>query len=314
MNRNTKTSSLTEAAMICGVLVIMAMLSTYIFPFIDFLFPVPALIFSRRRGFKYSALAVIAAALIITIILGPLNGMLYFIIYSPMAIAMAYLIAKDYKASKVLLGGAAVALVSIVITLFIIDKVAGVAVTEQITISIKEMFEMQKEMFKAIGSTEQANLINEMSDTIVDFVVNLIPTFILALPLGLSYINYVVAQKLAQRFKIELKQLKDFAYFNLPKYFMLGTGIFLLLSYILSSLKIPNMQIIMTNIVVIAQYALLIQGMALTKFYMIQKGIKGFMRFIIFIFIIFNPILTNIIVILAVADLLFDFRKLRTRY
>lgn len=314
MNRNTKTSSLTEAAMICGVLVIMAMLSTYIFPFIDFLFPVPALIFSRRRGFKYSALAVIAAALIITIILGPLNGMLYFIIYSPMAIAMAYLIDKDYKASKVLLAGAAVALVSIVITLFIIDRVAGVVITEQITISIKEMFEMQKKIFNAIGSTEQANLINEMSDTIVDFVVNLIPTFILALPLGLSYINYVVAQRFAQRFKIELRQLKDFAYFSLPRYFMIGTGVFLLLSYILNSLKIPNMQIIMTNIVVIAQYALLIQGMALAKFYMIQKGIKGFIRFIIFIFIIFNPILTNIMVILAVADLLFDFRKLRTGY
>ena len=110
------------------------------------------------------------------------------------------------------------------------------------------------------------------------------------------------------------KELKDFAYFSLPRYFMIGTGVFLLLSYILNSLKIPNMQIIMTNIVVIAQYALLIQGMALAKFYMIQKGIKGFIRFIIFIFIIFNPILTNIMVILAVADLLFDFRKLRTGY
>lgn len=313
MNRNTKTSSLTEAAMICGILVILAMLSTYIFPFIDFFFPVPALIFSKRRGFKYSSLAIVAATIIITFILGPLNCMLYLIIYAPMAIAMSYLISKDKKASHVLLGGAVVVLISIVISIFILDKIVGVDISQQITAYIKEMFDIQEKVMNTIGASEQIGLINEMSETIIQLLINLFPVAIMAISISLSYINYIVAQKLASRFKIELKQLKDIAFFSLPKYFMINIGLFLMLSYILNSFDFPNMQIIMTNIVVIAQFALLLQGIALAKFYMIIKRVNGFFRLIIFFFIIFNPIIMGVMITLAIADLLFDFRKLRTR-
>lgn len=313
MNRNTKTSSLTEAAMICGILVIMAMLSTYIFPFIDFFFPVPALIFSRRRGFKYSTLAIVAASIIITFILGPLYGLPYLIIYTPMAIAMSYLIDKDKKASRILIGGAIVAFVSIVVILFIIEKIVGLGITQQMTASLKEIFEMQKSILNAIGSSEQIGQINEISEALIETIVNLIPTFIMALPLILAYINYVVAQKIAMRFKIELRQLKDLAFFTLPRNFMIGIGLFLMLSYILNRFDFPNMHIIMSNIVVIAQLALLLQGIALAKFYLILKRIRGFFRFVIFLFIIFNPLFIGVLITLAIADLLFDFRKLRTR-
>lgn len=313
MNRNTKTSSLTEAAMICGILVIMAMLSNYIFPFIDFFFPVPALIFSKRRGFKYSSLAIVAASIIITFILGPLNGMLYLIIYTPMAIAMSYLIDKDKKASKILLGGTVVVLISIIISLFILEKVVGVGITQQITTYIKEMFDIQENIMNIIGNSEQIGLIKETSETITELLVNLFPVAIMTLSIALAYINYVAAQKLALRFKIELKQLKDIAFFSLPRYFMISIGIFLMLSYVLSRFDFPNMQIIMTNILVIAQFALLLQGIALAKFYMILKRVNGFIRLIIFFFIIFNPIIVGIMITLAIADLLFDFRKLRTR-
>ena len=231
MNRNTKTSSLTEAAMICGVLVIMAMLSAYIFPFIDFFFPVPALIFSRRRGFKYSSLAVVAALIIVTIILGPINGLNYLILYAPIAIAMSYLIDKDKKASTVLIGGAVATLISVVVSLFILDKIVGVGVTEQITAYIKEIFDMQEKIINSIGSKEQIELIKEMPEVIIELVVNLLPVIIMAMSLALAYINYVIAQKLALRFKIEMKQLKDIAFFSLPRNFMISIAFFFILSY-----------------------------------------------------------------------------------
>lgn len=313
MNRNTKTSSLTEAAMICGVLVIMSMLSAYIFPFIDFFFPVPALIFSKRRGFKYSSLATVAASAIITIILGPANGLIYLVLYTPIAIAMTYLIDKDKKASTVLLGGAAAALISIVILLFILDKVSGVSITEQITSFSKEMINMQEKIINSIGSNEQMNLVNEISGNFAQLAINLFPIGIMATSIALAYINYVVAQKLALRFKIELKQLKDIAFFSLPRNFMIIMAFFLMISYGLGALKFPNMDIIIANIIVIGLFALIFQGLALAKFYMVQKRINNLLRVIVFIFIIFNPIAMSIMITIATADLLFDFRKLRTK-
>lgn len=313
MNRNTKTSSLTEAAMICGILVIMGMLSAYIFPFIDFFFPVPAIIFSKRRGFKYSSLAIVAASIIVTIILGPANGLIYLVLYTPIAIAMSYLIDKDKKASTVLLGGAVVVLISIVVSLFILNNLVGVNITEQITSYVKEIFNVQEKIINSIGSKEQIDLIKEMSETVTELVVNLLPVAIMTSSLALAYINYMVAQKLALRFKIELKQLRDIAFFSLPRNFMMGIAFLLILSYILGKFNFPNMEIITTNIIVIVQFSLLLQGLALAKFYMVLRRVNNFLRIVIFIFIIFNPIIMGIMITLAIADLLFDFRKLRTR-
>jgi len=313
MNRNTKTSSLTEAAMICGILVIMAMLSAYIFPFIDFFFPVPALIFSKRRGFKYSSLAIVAALIIVTIILGPVNGLNYLILYAPIAIAMSYLIDKDKKASTVLIGGAVATLISVVLSLFILDKIVGVGVTEQITAYIKEIFDMQEKIINSIGSKEQIELIKEMPEVIIELAVNLLPVIIMATSLALAYINYVIAQKLALRFKIEMKQLKDIAFFSLPRNFMISIAFFFILSYVLRGFNFPNIDVIISNIVVIVQIALILQGLALAKFYMAQKRVNGFLRVVVFIFIIFNPIIMSIMTAIAIADLIFDFRKLRTR-
>ncbi len=313
MNRNTKTSSLTEAAMICGILVIMAMLSAYIFPFIDFFFPVPALIFSKRRGFKYSSLAIVAALIIVTIILGPVNGLNYLILYAPIAIAMSYLIDKDKKASTVLIGGAVATLISVVLSLFILDKIVGVGVTEQITAYIKEIFDMQEKIINSIGSKEQLELIKEMPEVIIELAVNLLPVIIMATSLALAYINYVIAQKLALRFKIEMKQLKDIAFFSLPRNFMISIAFFFILSYVLRGFNFPNIDVIISNIVVIVQIALILQGLALAKFYMAQKRVNGFLRVVVFIFIIFNPIIMSIMTAIAIADLIFDFRKLRTR-
>ena len=313
MNRNTKTSSLTEAAMICGILVIMSMLSAYIFPFIDFLFPIPAIIFSKRRGFKYSSLAAIAASIIITIILGPANGLIYLVLYTPMAVAMSYLIDKDKKASTILLGGAIVMIISIVVSLIIISKVVGINVIEQLTITVKEMFNIQEKILNTIGTKEQIESLSDFYDLFLELLINLLPVAIMTFSLGLAYINYVLAQKLAVRFKIELKQLRDIAYFSLPKHFMLSIGVFLIVFFLLGRFNFPNIDIIIANIITIVQLALMLQGLAIAKYFMIYLRINGFFRVIVFLLIIFNPAIMFITSGIAVLDLIFDFRKLRTR-
>jgi len=49
MNRNNKTSSITEAAMIAGILVIIAFLSSFI-SMATLFYPTPAIILAKRRG------------------------------------------------------------------------------------------------------------------------------------------------------------------------------------------------------------------------------------------------------------------------
>ncbi len=314
MSRNTKTSSLTEAAMICGILVVMSMISFYIFPFIDFLFPVPVIILSKRRGYKYSALTAVSASLIIMILLGLPVGFLYLFMYTPIAVVMSYLIDKDKKPSAVLLGGAAIMLISLIFVLFVADIVTGVDFAKEITSTIESSIEMQKNIMSTMGANEeQLNLMMNTYNNLAETIVLLLPVMLMTISLLMAYINYIVAQKLALRFKVAITPLKDLAFFHLPRNFMIGIAFLMILSYVFSRLQLYNIDVVLINIVMLGRIALILQGLALTKFYMIKYRINNFLRVLVFILIIFNSIVANVVTMLALADLLLDFRKLRYR-
>ncbi len=314
MSRNTKTSSLTEAAMICGIIVLMSMASYYVLPFIDFLLPLPAIILGKRRGYKYSALSLVSASLIVMMILGLPMGFMYLFMYTPIAIALTFLIVKDKKPSTVILGGAVVMLISLIFVLYIIDIFTGVDITKQITSMFSEALEMQKNIMNTVGANEeQIQLISDTYKYLSEYIVMLLPTMLITLSALMSVINYYVAQKVALRFKIVIRRLKDLSMFYLPRNFIFGIGFLMILTYILFTMNFANMDIILINISMIGRIALIVQGLALIKSYFIKYNVNNFLRVIIFMFIIFTPVLSNIVTMLGVIDLIIDFRKLRIR-
>ncbi len=314
MSRNTKTSSLTEAAMICGIIVLMSMASYYVLPFIDFLLPLPAIILGKRRGYKYSALSLVSASLIVMMILGLPMGFMYLFMYTPIAIALTFLIVKDKKPSTVILGGAVVMLISLIFVLYIIDIFTGVDITKQITSMFSEALEMQKNIMNTVGANEeQIQLISDTYKYLSEYIVMLLPTMLITLSALMSVINYYIAQKVALRFKIVIRPLKDLSMFYLPRNFIFGIGFLMILTYILFTMNFANMDIILINISMIGRIALIVQGLALIKSYFIKYNVNNFLRVIIFMFIIFTPVLSNIVTMLGVIDLIIDFRKLRIR-
>lgn len=314
MSRNTKTSSLTEAAMICGILILMSMVSFYVLPFIDFLFPVPAIILSKRRGYKYSSLALISASLIIMMLLGLPMGFMYLFMYTPIAIALSYFISKDKRPISAVIGGAVIMLISLVFILFVLNIITGIEISDEIMRMFENLIEMQKKFMNSIGADEaQMQFLIDYYTTLGENSVLLLPTMLMIISVLMSFINYFVAQRLALRFKITIKPLKDLSLFYLPKSCIYGMGFLIILTYIFSMMKFANMDIILINILTISRVALIVQGLALVKFYFIKNNVNNFLRVVIFILIIFSSLGSNIVTILAVIDLIIDFRRLKIR-
>ena len=314
MSRNTKTSSLTEAAMICGILVLMSMVSFYVLPFIDFLFPIPAIILGKRRGYKYSALSLVSASFIIMMLLGVPMGFMYLFMYTPIAIAMSYLIFKDKKPSTVIIGGAIVMLISLIFVLFVLNVVTGVDVAEEISTLFNTTIEMQKNIMNTVGvDEEQLNLITQTYSMLSEYIVLMMPVALILISALVAVINYFIVQRLALRFKIVIRPLQDLSKFYLPNSFMLGIGLLVILSYALSMMNFNNMDIVLVNIVTLSRIALLVHGLALVKYYFIKNNVNNFLRVIIFMIIIFMPLASSIMTMLAIVDLIFDFRKLRVK-
>ena len=316
MNRNLKTSNIIEAAMITGILVIIAYLSSFI-TILMFFYPTPAIILGKRKGLKYSVLALIASDLIISMLLGIQTGLIFLLLYTPMAVALTYGICSDEDANKTILFGSAAYMISFVVFILLLNSLMGINFIERIAEMYEQSFEMTKDLFENIPEQmktgqfeEYVKNIEEMAPRMNFIVTNIFPAVLIAASVITSYINYIVASKFANRFSINIKEHEGISYFSFPRSFMIAMAGLLLLSFLLSLLNI-NIEIIQLNLFIIVFIAMLLQGAAVLKFFIDKSGMSKFVRTIVLIMIVLMSVNFSVIyAIIGLVDLTVNLRKL----
>lgn len=318
MNRNYKTSSLTESAMITGILVIIAYLSSFI-SILMFFYPTPAIILAKRKGIKYAMLSLLASDVIIGMLLGIQSGMTFLIMYTPLAIALAYGIYKDKDANKAIILGAAAYMVSFVAMIFLMDAFLGINFVQQLKDVYTESFSMTKDMLLKMPNNANANEIiknlDELGPMMISTISNIFPGILVVSSVVTSYINYLVAFKFAKRFSISIRQHEGVAYFSFPKTFMVAIAAMMILSYLFGTFNI-NVSIIQVNLFMILFAAMLLQGFGVAKFFILRSQMSTGLKKITLLFIIMMSLflysgLAQVIAIVGLADLALDLRKIK---
>lgn len=320
MNRNYKTSSLTESAMITGILVVIAYLSSFI-SILMFFYPTPAIILAKRKGIKYAALALIASDIIIGMLLGIQSGMTFLILYTPLSVALAYGIYKDKDANKTIILGTAAYMISFVAMIFLMDAFLGINFIQQLKDIYTESFKMSKDMLSNMpsglnneGVNEMIKTLDEMGPMIVSTISNIFPAILIVSSVATAYVNYWVAYKFAKRFSITIRKHEGIAYFSFPKTFMAAMAAMMLLSYLLGALNI-NASIIQANLFMILFAAMFLQGFGVVKFFILRSQMSiGFKRIslfmIVFIALFTYAGLAQVIALIGLVDLAIDLRKI----
>ena len=316
MNRNSKTSNITESAMITGILVIIAYLSSFI-TLLMFFYPTPAIILGKRKGLKYSILALIASDLIISMLFGVQTGLVFLILYTPLAVALTYGICRDEDANKTILFGTAAYMISFVLYILFLNFIMSINFIERVAEMYDQSFEMTRGLFDNIPDqlrTEQFEQyisdIEKIAPMMNYIVTSVFPAVLIAASVITSYINYIVASKFAVRFSINVKQHEGIGYFSFPRNFMISMAGLLLLSFLLGLFNI-NVEIIQLNLFIIVFIAMLLQGVAVLKFLIDKSKMSKFARNLIFVIIILMSISFSIIyAIIGLVDLTIDLRKI----
>ncbi|NLA13781.1 MAG: DUF2232 domain-containing protein [Tissierellia bacterium] len=316
MNRNLKTSNITESAMITGILVIIAYLSSFI-TLLMFFYPTPAIILGKRKGLKYSLLSLIASDLIISMLLGLQTGLVFLILYTPMALALTYGVCRNEEANKTILFGSAAYMISFVLYILLLNYIMGINFIERIAEIYEQSFETTRGLFNNIPDqlrTEQIeqyiNDIEKMAPMMNYIVTNVFPAVLIVASVVTSYINYMVASKFAVRFSINVKQHEGIAYFSFPRNFMISMAGLLLLSFLLRLLNI-NVGIIQMNLFIIVFMAMLLQGVAVLKFFVDKSRMGKFARNLLLVFIVLMSINFSIAyAVIGLIDLTVNLRKI----
>ncbi len=316
MNRNLKTSNITESAMITGILVIIAYLSSFI-TLLMFFYPAPVIILGKRRGLKYSILALIASDLIISMLLGVQTGLVFLILYTPLALALTYGVCRGEDANKTILFGSAAYMISFVFYILLLNFLMGINFIERVAEMYDQSFEMTRNLFDNIPDqfrTSQLESyignIDEMAPMMNYIITNVFPAVLIAASVITSYINYVVASRFTRRFSINIKEHEGIGYFSFPRNFMIAMAGLLLLSFLLNLLNI-NVGIIQMNLFVIVLMAMLLQGLAVIKFFIDRSFPGKFAKnVILLIVVIMSTSFSIIYAIIGLVDLTINLRKI----
>lgn len=317
MNRNNKTSSMTEAAMISGILVILAYLSTFLFYGLTFFYPFPAIILAKRRGLKYSVLSLLASGFIISMLLGIQTGIYFLIIFTPLAIALSYGICRDMDANKTIMLGAAAFMISFVVMILFSQIILGINLIQQMIEITNESMNMYKEIFNSrLVNFSNANVndmntyVEEMGKALVDMIKTEYPAIIIIFSVIVSALNYFVASKLGSRFKVDVRKHEGMSNFSFPSTFIIAMSGLLLLSFLLTFFNL-NVNLIQINILRILAMAMLLQGFAVAKFFIYKFNTMKGTRIILLVMILFMPGMGSVLALLGVIDLIIDLRKIR---
>lgn len=314
MDKNIKTSSLTEAAFITGILVIFSLIGTFIFSVTDFIYPIPIIILAKRKGYRVSLLALIAAALIITMLLGIQVGIYYIVLFSPVAAVMAFLISKNKKPSIVLAAGTVSYIISFVLMIMISQVIVGVNFVDQIKEIFTQSLNIQESLFENFKSLQiDIEDFKESYNQLLEMTIIIIPAVIILMSAAMTAINYFIVYKLSKRLKINVIPINDFSKFKLPNNLYIGILIILIGMVILKQINYPNYQNLYTNIIFLIMMLMFVQGLALIRYLFIKYKLSKVIRIIIVVLIFLNPIIFNGVMIVGAAETLFDFRKLRRK-
>lgn len=317
MNRNYKTSNMTEAAMISGILVILAYLSTFLFYGLTFIYPFPAIILAKRRGLKYSTLSLVASGLIITMLLGIQTGIYFLILFTPLAFALSYGICKDKNANSTIMLGSAAFMISFVVMILLTQLVFGVSFIQDMVQITNESMNIYKEIFNktllesnSADINEVNNYIETMGKALVDMITTQYPAIIITSSVLISAINYFVVSKLGHRFNVDIRKHEGVSNFTFPSTFIIAMSGLLLVSFLLAFFNF-NVNLIQVNILRVLLMAMMLQGFAVVKFFLTKYNVGKIARGIILFLIIFTPGMGELLSFLGAIDLIVDFRKIR---
>lgn len=321
MNRNLKTSSMTEAAMISGILVIFAYISSFLFSPLMFFYPLPAIILAKRKGLKYAVLSLVAADIIISMLLGIQIGIAFLLLFSPFGIALSYGICKDENPNKTIIIGAVCFMISFLVMILGIQVLTGINFIEQMVQITNESFNIYRDILTKTTNDINANkdkinetlsFIEQTSKIMIETIRVQFPSIIISGAMLLSYMNYFVVSKIAKRFSVDIKQNIRFGYFSFPRTFIIAMSVLLLLSILLKFLNM-NFIAIQMNILMISFMAMFIQGLAVLKFFLMKRRMNKVLSFVILLLVIITPAISQSLVVVGVIDLIIDIRKLKRK-
>lgn len=297
------TQPLTEAALLVAIFVILALGVAYL-PIMSVLMllvlSVPHAVLTWKRGLKVGLLAVVAAAIILFLFVDIVTAFMLVNLFALVGVAVGYL-SKRYSAGKTLFISTLVGALSFGLVLFAVEIISGLDL-------IADMVSVYEQTFLAINeSVGIVKLDIEAINTHLEMLATYLkPALILVFGFMVAFVNFKFFGIVGRRLELDVPRVPTLFEWRFPKWLGFGYVLGVALMYFAQEESMLNY--LGMNISIILKWLLLFQGMALVMKFMRQYIKSRLFYMLLFIGILASPFIKQLVVILGLFDIFFDYQ------
>lgn len=303
-----------EGAGIVALSVLLGIVSLSYLPFLLILYPLGFIIYGVKYGLNHGIVVSLLGSLVLGILEDITNTYVLIILFTPLVATMVYSMKKRRRPIETLLTGALTFFASSLILFFLADSLRGLSIVNELEESFKETLFLQVDMLKQMGfSNLEVDRTRLLLQDAYKYIILILPSILMILALGVSYLNYIISVYLLRIFGIGVISMPWLHKFAAPNNFALGALVMFLGAFLMRGFDPKYYETISINLIVLIGLVFILQGLAVLDFFLIKWRQNKFIRFfIIGLSIFISPILTFISLVGGI-DLVFDFRKIKRR-
>lgn len=308
-----KGRKISEIILIIVISTILMLLGMYYMPLIIFLYPTLFIILGVKYGLKYNIISIIVSTFLVGLMTDTISGLIILLAFSPLSIALSYLIINRKKTLETMIISTLVTLVSFLIILGLTKNITGVSIVHQLDEFFTQVINTQIETLKDMQLSQYEILKAEnILESAFDYVLLVIPVLMMIFSLVTAYINCFISSIVLRKQGYGVVSIPRFSRFKLPSNILLGMGIMFIGVLLMKWLKVSYYETVLLNIVGLASFMFFTQGLAVIDYKLKRRNVRIIFRIIILLFfVLVLPIGSMILTFIGVLDAILDFRKLK---
>lgn len=309
-NKGRKISEIILTIVISTILMLLGM---YYMPLIIFLYPTLFIILGVKYGLKYNIISIIVSTFLVGLMTDTISGLIILLAFSPLSIALSYLIINRKKTLETMIISTLVTLVSFLIILGLTKNITGVSIVHQLDEFFTQVINTQIETLKDMQLSQYEILKAEnILESAFDYVLLVIPVLMMIFSLVTAYINCFISSIVLRKQGYGVVSIPRFSRFKLPSNILLGMGIMFIGVLLMKWLKVSYYETVLLNIVGLASFMFFTQGLAVIDYKLKRRNVRIIFRIIILLFfVLVLPIGSMILTFIGVLDAILDFRKIK---
>ena len=302
-----------EGGLLVAITIILGLITVYV-PilgmFAEFFCAVPVAVLTARQGAGKGLTALVVTFILLSMLISPVLSLRLTLSSGTCGVALGWCVRKNFDAIRIflftLITASAAQVLSIALLLFVMD----INVIEMQLDVLRESFSESFQMYESMGvDKERIAATQEQVEPMLEFLALLIPTLITISALVTATAIWLAAHWIFPKLQIKIPTLPPFAQWKFPAAFFYTALIGGLGLYWGLTRGWTNIQEISINLLIISGLIGFVQGLSLMSFIFDRYKISKLVRRFIYVILILNMLLVQLVAITGLIDMLFDYRK-----